>query len=252
MNEIQISTVFLNNLASKMNSCADHMGAIKTNTSSATDLIISSTCNSSIGNMSIKVSALNNKSNSLHTKLETNYKLLMTLIQSIEAVNDKVKKIQDEINATLALNLIIEKYKKKERIDISKYPKTRYGVRSNGKRYFFEYGDGCTWYAFSRWSEVNGKDLVFASHPGNAKNWANSIDKNAMNCVSTSVENSIVRNAIAVDSKGGNHVVYIEGVRDGKVYYSEGYYSNPSKSGTICEKTIEDFKKKYEYIITSK
>ncbi|MCR5274137.1 MAG: CHAP domain-containing protein [Clostridiales bacterium] len=245
MSEIRISTESIRSVAERMRGCADRMSSIEANTNSATKLIENGVTNSSIGNMRSKMTALRNKVKTLHSNLEANYELLMKTVRVFELADKKLKEDQ-------ALDLVIEKYNKKEKIDISSYPRKRNGVRSNGVGYYFLYEDGCTWYAFSRWSEVNGKDPVFAGHPGNASNWANSIDKNAMNCVSTSVENSIVANAIAVNSVGGNHVVYIEGVRDGMVYFSESAYSNPSIAGRISAKPIEQFRSEFEYIITSK
>ena len=50
------------------------------------------------------------------------------------------------------------------------------------------------------------------------------INKNFFNVTPTSAENSIVRNAVAVDLNGTyGHVVYIEAVRNGMVY--DGYYN---------------------------
>lgn len=154
------------------------------------------------------------------------------------------------------LDEIIRKYNVNEKIDTSNYPRKIFGTRSDDgdlsdNDYYFIWENGCTWYAFNRWMEMNNSKLIFSMHPGNASNWANAIDKNYFNCVSSNEANAIVANAIAVDTSG-NHVVYIEGIRDGMVYYSESSYTNPSSAGKVNAKTIEQFMNVFEYIITQK
>lgn len=234
-------------LLPKMNDCYILMETLTKNTIAAMRLIQDSVQNSSITNA--------------NSKMKTLRKEMTTLLDNISASNQLLNivadKFEEAVKRLIIENEVIDKYNRHEKINISGYPQTRYGVRSDGVGYYFTYSNGCTWYAFSRWSEVNGKDLVFATHPGNASNWAESIDKTVMNCNSTSDINSIVANAIAVDcaygnGSGGNHVVYIEAVRDGQVYFSQSDYNNPSIAGQIKVESITKFQEQYEYIITMK
>ena len=141
-----------------------------------------------------------------------------------------------------------------------------YGDKSiNGFTNYNKKGN-CTWYADNRWAQKNpGNPLVFNGGGGNAKNWINSIDKNKFNVSSTSDSNNIVPNSIAVSQSGDyGHVAYVEDVRDGYVYYTEDgeAYTRPhtwskDENGNwigprmqCC--TVEEFKRKFANVITSK
>ena len=214
---------------------------------SAGELIQRSTQNSSIGNLNTKLTAVMFR---IHCLVEDWAILCNTLnkgAQDVEAFNRSIIKAQEDHFSRIA----IEKFQKGERIDISNknlYPYSIDGFTKSG---------GCTWYAYNRWNEVNGEKLVFVGRGGNAKRWADTINKNFFNVTPTSAENSIVRNAVAVDVNGTyGHVVYIEAVRNGMVYYSESSWSseqaNRSIAGQISAKPINEFKKTFEYIITHK
>ena len=130
--------------------------------------------------------------------------------------------------------------------------------------------NGCTWYAAARYRQVNGEgnDLMFSRAGGNANQWPDTIDRSRFNVYDTSDYSVIRPNTIAVstspdnlgirDQNGawagasGNHVCYVEDVRDGYVYYSQGSYgSDPSTYGQIIRVPIEVFARDYEQIISA-
>ena len=125
----------------------------------------------------------------------------------------------------------------------------------------------CTWYADHRWAQMNPENpLVFSrTTDRNAKKWADAIDRTNFNVNSTADSVNIKGNAIAVSQSGTyGHVAYIEKVQDGKVYFTEDgeSYTRPhtwQKNGngnwvgpTVQTCFLEEFKKKFGYIITSK
>jgi len=149
---------------------------------------------------------------------------------------------------------------------------TRYANKFTYNKGYFIASNGCTWYAISRYTEVNGDNNVlrFATKAGNANNWINSINKDYFKVYSSSTE-TIKGNALAISTAkdsglglgkdaGGswvaaseNHVAYIEGVKDGYVYFSQGAYGNAVKSfGYINRVPVGKFIKDYEYIIVAK
>lgn len=145
------------------------------------------------------------------------------------------------------------------RVDTSRYDRRAYYQASNGQYGYFDVSGGCTWYAFSRYREVNGEenDLRFTT-PGNlnANNWANKIDTAYFNKDSTANRSVIKPNTIAVDvDRQYGHVVYVEAVdyATGTVYYSEGSYgSSESAYGYIQTASIDKFASTYEWIISAK
>ena len=249
MGRIKVSSEFLLSLSSKMSVCHSHLEIFQSHMYSASELIQRSTQNSSIGNLNTKLSAVMYRVHCLVEDWAINCNTLVKWSQNIEAFNKSLIKAQENHFSKIALDL----YQKGKKIDISHYPATVNRTAKNGEAYGFKKSYGCTWYAFNRWHEVNGEDLVFARRSGNANRWADTIDKNAMKVTPTSAENSIVRNSIAVDTNGTlGHVVYIEAVQNGMVYYSESSYSHNSIAGRISAKPINEFKKIYEYTITHK
>ena len=269
MAEIKITTNQIRDLALKMSDSAQLAENLSYNINRAFVLISNNAFNSSIGNISQKMCSVERSIWDLQGRISAGKEYLNTVADKFEETDHEIiLSIDDEKLATLSdeefmafvsdqydkeieYGEIVDKYNRKEKIDVSGYLRKRNGMRSDGMGYFFTYENGCTWYAFSRWSEVNGSDLVFLSHPGNASNWANSIDKNVMNCISTSEENSIISNSVAVDVDG-NHVVYIEAVIDGMVYFSQSSYNDPSIAGQIKAVSVEQFRNTYEYIISAK
>lgn len=153
---------------------------------------------------------------------------------------------------------VVDKYNNHEKIPTNTefYPETVVGTAENKRTFSFNRNGGCTWYAYNRYHEVTGKELVFTNnYPLNAKNWAEYIDTNHFNKLDLKNDNSvkIVPHAIGVTTGGGlGHVVYVETVQDGNVYYSESSFSNTSIAGQIKCESIEDFKKEFDYLITAK
>ena len=209
----------------------------------ASEAIQRSTQNSSVGNINTKLSAVGFRVYCLVEDWAVLCKTLDKCSQNVEAFNRSIIKAQEDHFSRIALDL----YQNGKRIDIS--DKNKYPNYINN----FSKSDGCTWYAYNRWREVNGENLPFVGLSGNANRWADTINKDLMKVSPTSAENSIVSNAVAVDINGKyGHVVYIEAVRNGMVYYSESSYSNNSIAGRISAKPINEFKKTFEYIITHK
>jgi len=134
-------------------------------------------------------------------------------------------------------------------------------TNSEGKSIgYYQQSNGCTWYAAARFRQVNGYDLQFSKAGGNASNWPNSIDRNTFDVNSTSDASCIKINTIAVSNEydkgaraSSNHVAYVEAVKDGYVYYTDGSYgSSPSTWGYVQKVSVEEFQRQYEYIISAK
>lgn len=158
------------------------------------------------------------------------------------------------------------------RVDTTKYADATYydyyddqGIlRKNWGVYYNT--DGCTWYAYNRYQEMNpGIGHLFSGNGGggNAENWVNSIDRNKFNVFDTSDTAVIKGNMIAVSNQhdsweqgiraSSNHVAYVEAVKDGYVYYTDGSYPNPEHTfGYVQKVPIEVFAKDYEFVITAK
>ena len=163
----------------------------------------------------------------------------------------------------LSLSELERKYNNGEKaIDASLLPqKITYSNSAGTPIGYYVSENGCTWYAIARYNYVNKEEnqLKFSMAGGNADNWAYSIDKNCFDAKSTDDKTAIKSNTIGVstvsDFKGdsGVHVVYVECVSDGFVYYSEGAYPNPvSTFGYVKRKTVDEFAVEFEYIISAK
>ncbi|MBQ9551593.1 MAG: hypothetical protein IJU96_02405 [Clostridia bacterium] len=163
-------------------------------------------------------------------------------------------------------------------VDTSKYGnEIKCHGKSFNKHYTLKSGgtssSNCTWYAASRYEEINGKgSLYFYSKvSGDGGNWHNAINKDYFTVDKVFNDDSgkrindisvIKGNTLAVSDRGdsnANHVVYVEGVAtdpNGKtfVYYSEGgnWQKNHGLEGKIQKVEIEKFANEYEYIISAK
>lgn len=96
----------------------------------------------------------------------------------------------------------------------------------------------CTWYAWGRMLEVNGKAITFNGR-SYAKAWAN----NVTNCSRVDLQDKCV----AVTSIGGGgygHVVFVEHVDGTYVYYTEDNF-NSSTNLKVKKETISSFKSRY-------
>lgn len=164
--------------------------------------------------------------------------------------------------------------KNNERIDTTQFDDILNYTDSEGKaKGFYKTSNGCTWYAISRYRQVNGieNDLKFSEKGGDANNWIYSIDKNNFQVDSTNVstenlQDVIKTNAIAVSTENDSrkdlpydykasakHVAYVELVKDGYVYYTQGSYGEAESTyGYVHKVTIEQFAIDYEYIISAK
>ncbi|WP_041444773.1 CHAP domain-containing protein [Syntrophobotulus glycolicus] len=83
----------------------------------------------------------------------------------------------------------------------------------------------CTWYCWNRASYQAGKKLSFHSS-ANAYQWLDAVDQ--ANCQAIKGKITPVRNSIAVykgGSQGLGHLLYIEAVDNGRVYFSESNYT---------------------------
>ena len=163
----------------------------------------------------------------------------------------------------LSLSELERKYANNEKaIDASLLPQKITYCNAEGRATgYYVAKNGCTWYAIARYNYVNKVEnqLKFSRCGGNANEWVNTIDKTCFDVKSTSDLSVIKSNSIGVSTVSsvrgdtGVHVVYVEAVNDGFVYYSEGSYSKPTSTyGYVKRKTVEDFAKEYENIISAK
>jgi len=181
-----------------------------------------------------------------------------TIGGSTEAYSQYLQSLEEQRIA----NEVRERYRNSQRINTSGYPISTYysyydinGIyRQNWGLY--EKSGGCTWFAFNRWKEVNGTELEFhGAGGGNATNWDERISRehfDVLDLTSNSDPSVISRNTIANIEGDPGHVVYVEGVIDGMVYYSEGNSRNPSNPGIIQEVTIQEFLSKFDHLIVPK
>ena len=178
---------------------------------------------------------------------------------TINGSTDEYKKEMKRRAIEQRINDIINKFNSGQKVPT---PKDKYPDRIDGfpnsektQNYWssgsfeFAYSGGCTWYAFLRFREINGYPPVFTRIPGDAKYWHNAVDNDRFK--SLPIKNAEIRMNTLATRTGGKHghVVYIEAVKDGYVYYSESNSSNPSTAGQIKRERISDFKKSFEYII---
>lgn len=96
----------------------------------------------------------------------------------------------------------------------------------------------CTWYCWNRAAYQAGKQLSFNSS-ANAYQWLGAVDQS--NCLVSYDTSTPVRNCIAVFSNSGNgHVVYVEQVLDGYVYFTEANFQS-SMNGIYQKISVSDF-----------
>ena len=146
-----------------------------------------------------------------------------------------------------------------QHIDFSTYDVNTYYTTASGVLGVYEKWGGCTWYAMSRYNAQNpsSEGLQFSVAGGNACNWADTINKETFNVLSTSDYNTIQSNSIGiVTSKPGypyGHVVYIEAVSDTHVYYSDGSWGQDEATwGQVKKCSIEEFASVYDYTAHAK
>lgn len=98
----------------------------------------------------------------------------------------------------------------------------------------------CTWYCWNRASYQAGKQLSFNSS-ANAFQWLDAVDQS--NCQVVPGKVTPVRNSIAVYSGGSGgygHVLYIEAVENGRVYFTESNFTS-GRDGVYQTVTVSDF-----------
>ena len=143
-------------------------------------------------------------------------------------------------------NDIINRYNNGEKVDIDSRDNMYCG------KVFFEFSGGCTWYAAYRFKKVTNINLEIIDRC-NAHDWDNCINRDLFNVNPTSDVENIVAPSVAVQEGGEyGHVVFIEAVRDGKVYFSESSYGNTGIAGRISCVSIEVFMNQFQSIITAK
>ena len=91
MSDIRITTEQAKVIAERMGKCSERMNDITVTTSSAVQLIESSTRNSSITNVSSKMKAVTNKMKSTASALRANVKLMSLIVSVVEALEKKIK-----------------------------------------------------------------------------------------------------------------------------------------------------------------
>lgn len=183
----------------------------------------------------------------------------ITRVQAMDLANTASSKADVKNNLMMALKSKLEKAVGKS-MDVSGYKtKTRYTytdgngvVRKNWGLY--EKSGGCTWYAFNRYLEINGTELMFkGAGGGDAKNWDERINTSYFSKISTAKLKNQTINAIAVDnegSRGYGHVAFIELVLDGYVFYSHGgYTTNGAFNSRLEMKSINEFAEIFETVL---
>lgn len=171
------------------------------------------------------------------------------------------------VEANLKYELFLRLYKAVGKsMDVSGYAnKTYYSYYDSNGVYrknwgLYEKAGGCTWFAFNRFREINGYDLLFkGAGGGNANTWDDRIMTNEFKKVNTSTISNGLVNAIGVDNQGSpingvyyGHVVYIELVHNGYVYYSEGWHNGSGFHSRLVKTSISNFAKIYETVIIPK
>lgn len=163
-----------------------------------------------------------------------------------DTTSDSIILTQEQYEQYLRENDIINRYNNGEKVDIDSRDNMYCG------KVYFEFSGGCTWYAAYRFKKVTGIDLDFIDRC-NAHDWDNYINRDLFNVNPTSIIENIVAPSVAVQEGGVyGHVVFIEAVRDGKVYFSESSYGNTGIAGTISCVSIEEFMSQFQSIISAK
>lgn len=185
----------------------------------------------------------------------------LTKSEIIDRVCTNSTKQQTEVSMLFLLKLHLDQAVDKS-MDISSYnEKTYYSYYSDSGKYCKDWGlyeiyGGCTWYAFNRFRQINGTDLMFkGAGGGNANQWDDRIMLDRFKKINASGLTNGMINAVGVDDQGFpvggvyyGHVVYIEAVLGDNVYFSEGWYSNGFHSRLRCV-SINDFANTYETVI---
>lgn len=99
MSDILLSSEFIQALTQKVGECAKYMSTIEKNTRKANKLIESGSWNSSAENMHSKMSSLETRTKNLHDNLEANYAVFQKISKIIVELNNKIKKMQEDIDA---------------------------------------------------------------------------------------------------------------------------------------------------------
>lgn len=127
------------------------------------------------------------------------------------------------------------------------YPTTNYGTSYLASGTFTGFSEGqCTWYVAGRVQEKLGIDLTFTIQSGNnAGLWYDRICNPGIIRVNEPMENTI---AVFGSASTAGHVVFIEYVEDGYVYFSEANYGSSNNNdfdigqdGILKRQTISQF-----------
>ena len=117
--------------------------------------------------------------------------------------------------------------------------------RSSNNPFYPRYVGQCTWYAWGRMKEVTGKAIKFSrSSNRHAKYW----DGIVTNC---RIDKNLESKCVAVRKTGGGgygHVVFVENVSNGYVYYTEDNVDS-STNLKVRKTTVANFKKNYKDFI---
>lgn len=231
MSEIKLTTEQLLNIANKMSQCSERMNDITVTTSSAVQLIESSTRNSSITNVSSKMKAVTKKMKSTTNELKANYKLLSFIVAVFEAAE---KKIKDMIPDTT--NLIPDWAKKTDSRGLNYYT-----AENGAKGYVSKWNDdahtrlSCTYYTLRRLRE-RGLGFPFKV-PGQANGgqWFDNCSDSAKkypgaDCL-TNLYNEYGKNGATVK----NIVVSFSGGTYGHVVLIDSIYKDPTTGEIMVE-----------------
>lgn len=168
---------------------------------------------------------------------------------------------KERLSVGLSIEDLEKMLKSGEKIDATKWKDTVYypikGVTWPGE---YKNTNGCTWYAMTRYNQVNGTDngLQFKIGGGNAGEWSDKIDDEKHTVTREIGKNlaGIKANSIAVETttpQRVGHVAYIEAVTDDYVYYTEGSAGYDKETfGYIVKVTKEEFAKRFDDVIIAK
>lgn len=218
------------------------------------------------GNLNTKVDTLISYGKDLYTKNQGTYDAWgISQAQALDLAITATSKSEVKAKLYAKLQQCLDNAVGKT-MDVSSYNTNTYysyydysGIYRNTWGLYTRY-DGCTWYAFNRYKQLSGSQLMFqGAGGGNAQDWNDRIMTSQFKKLAPSALTDGIMNAVAVDDQGSpingvyyGHVVHIEAVFSGNVYFSEGWYSGGRFHSRLVKTSISNFSNVYETVIVAK